>query len=225
MKTTKKKLFLLLCFPISLFGQHNYQEPEDFNLGMEVFDVYFSVFDYSYFPSFSPIGWSKDGCFAFREGIAGEFSSNDAVSVYSMITDNNIATLLLDEKLGRLDGGYEQNDNWDEHSDSINQLLYKYKIHDGKFGEFNTSPYIDEYKIVLGKKNSSFNLSLESKTPDTSLIIVEKEFEEDIFFVGYFLSPFENRIAIVLIEAGIAEGEDRFWNLHIYGKKIPESNY
>ena len=223
MKTIKKILFLLLCFPIYLFGQHNYQEPEDFDLGMEVFDVYFSVFDYSYFPSLSPIGWSKDGCFAFREGIAGEFSSNDAVSVYSMITDNNLATLwLAGEHYGQDFWIDEHSDTWDEHSDSINQLLYKYKIHDGQFGEFHTSPYISDFKIVLEKEDSFFNLSLESKTPDTSLIIVEKEFEEDIFFVGYFLSPFENRIAIVLIEAGIAEGEDRFWGLRIYGKKIPE---
>ena len=216
MKTIKKILFLLLCFPIYLFGQHNYQEPKDFDLDMEIFDVYFSVFDYSYFPSFSPIGWSKDGCFAFREAHGGEMCCDDNIQVFNTITDEYLDLVSI-ASVGA--GDYS---SWAQKKDTINQLLHRYRINDSKIGKFNTSPYINDFKIVLGKENSSFNLSLESKMPDTSLIIVEKEFEEDIFFVGYFLSPFENRIAILLIEAYTEEGEERIWNLHVYGKKIPQ---
>jgi len=216
----KKILVLLLCCPIYVLGQHTYKEPEVFDIRSEIFDVYFSVFNESYFPSFSPIGWSKDGCFAFREEFQGEMFGYDVVSVYSMITDENIENFYIAE--------FEDNADytWGQKKYTINQLLHRYKIHDGKFGEFNTYPYISDFKIALEKKDSFFHLLLESKTPDTVLTIVEKEFDgEDIFFIGYFLSPFEDRVAILLIEAGSAEGEVRGWNLHIYGKKIPESNY
>ena len=177
--------------------------------------------------NYYPIGWSRDGNIAFRkftafDGIGGCL---DEIIIQSMITDKILKTVKLDEF------SPEYSDDWNNHCDleqtwrrerrTVLKYLNRYEIEDNSFGRLNKSKEItsrnENYTIKLSKeirRRYEFNdvnqlqyrlkvyYSGESKTISKDIISAH-----NIDYLGYYKSPFEDRVVIVLQFQDAQEGE------------------
>ena len=169
--------------------------------------------------NYYPIGWSRDGNIAFRQfksfdGIGGCL---DEIIIQSMITDKTIKSIKLDEASGE-----DDNIDWNQHCNleqtwrrerrTIVKYLNRYEIEDNSIGQIIKSKEIitnkGEYRIKLSQytereyENSGYNqtkytlkvyLNGRSKTISKKVISAH-----NIDYLGYYKSPFEDRVVIVL---------------------------
>lgn len=197
---------------------------EDKFMGHDRYSVPNNQIDYEFYwngSNYYPIGWSRDGNIAFREfrEFDGAGGCQDNLIVQSMVTDKIIKDIQLDFFM---DGSVG---DWDDHCDfekiwrkerrTILKYLNRYEIQDNSFGFMNKSKEITsnnrEYKIKLsqdlletydgynyeGENRTSYKLKVyvngRSKTISKATIRAH-----NIDYIGYYKSPFEERIAIVL---------------------------
>ena len=179
--------------------------------------------------NYYPIGWSRDGKIAFRQftsfdGIGGCL---DEIVIQSMITDKILKTITLDEF------NPEESEDWDNHCDldrtwekerrTVLKYLNRYEIDDNSFGLINDSDKImtndGEFRIKLsqsllekfsdetGRENrTKYKLKVyfdgSSKTISSEVISAH-----NVDYLGYYKSPFENRVLIVLQYQDVSYGE------------------
>ena len=179
--------------------------------------------------SYYPIGWSRDGNIALRkftsfDGIGGCL---DEIVIQSMITDKILKTIKLDEF------NPEESEDWDNHCDldrtwnrerrTVLKYLNRYEIEDHSFGIINTSDRIktsdggfriklsqsllEEFSDETGRENrTKYKLKVyldgDSKTISSEVISAH-----NVDYLGYYKSPFENRVVIVLQYQDSSYGE------------------
>ena len=231
-----KKLFLLLlCVPLISLSQI-FTEPTTLNL----IEVELDEFGYGgNLPIFGPIGWSKDGIFAYQmtycDGGCGCCSNE--INVVSAKTDKGIDGIHLpsDEN-----GSIES--SWNEKQKEIDKVLLKYNIRNTGFGEFYKSnkigdfeiifskniiecpddgwiygaEYENHYKLLIGNDNIGYK-KVTSGTQDCGSF--------GLSFKGYFISPFEERILIVLSSYSLGYEAEEDYDLHFYGCSLNPSTF
>ena len=228
----KKGLFLLMCLLI-LFScggdkrnieEDKFEQHENYSVPIKQigYEFYWNGSDYY------PIGWSRDGIIAFRkftsfDGIGGCL---DEVIIQSMITDKIIKVIKLDEARGDDDNvDWDQHCNleqtWNRENSAILKYLNRYKVEDNSFGELMKSKEIitnfGDFKIKLSQytkriyENDDYNqieytlkVFLHGKSKKISQEII---LAHNIDYLGYYKSPFEDRVMIVLQFQDSQEGE------------------
>ena len=179
--------------------------------------------------NYYPIGWSRDGKIAFRQftsfdGIGGCL---DEIIIQSTISDKILKTIKLDEF------NPEESEDWDNHCDldqtwnrerrTILKYLNRYEIEDNSFGLINTSTRIrtsdGEFKIKLsqslleefsdetGRENSTKYKLKVYFDGDSKTISNDRITAHNVDYLGYYKSPFENRVIIVLQYQDSSYGE------------------
>ena len=179
--------------------------------------------------SYYPIGWSRNGKIAFRQftsfdGIGGCL---DQIIIQSMITDKILKTIKLDEF------NPDVSEDWDNHCDldqtwnkqrrTILKYLNRYEIEDNSFGLINDSDKIrtndGEFRIKLSQsllEEFSDETGAENRTKyklkvyfdgNSKTISSEVISAHNVDYLGYYKSPFENRILIVLQYQDVSYGE------------------
>ena len=179
--------------------------------------------EYEYFwngSDYYPIGWSRDGKIAFRkftvfDGIGGCL---DEIVIQSMITDKILKNITLDEfnpeESEDGDNHCDLERTWNRERSTVLKYLNNYEIEDNSFGIINASDrirtndgefriklsqsLIEEFSYETGRGNRTrYTLKVDfkgySKTISSELISAH-----NVDYLGYYKSPFENRIVIVL---------------------------
>ena len=150
----KKLLLLLIVIPLTFFGQSNNNLPIiDLDIAIEP-EEGDDTPNFDVIPIFRPIGWNKDGEFAYKITKCDDMCGCciDYICIRSIITDR-----VIDE----IHRG-EQSQKSDSYKDSINEikeinlLLSKYRIEKTGFGELIHSNKINQYDIVF-KQNEITN--------------------------------------------------------------------
>ena len=206
----KKLLLILLCLP--MIGSGQVKNPKS-KKSLKAIDFGFELADskkrFSYYVHYAEpklIGWSKEGDIAYSYDSPidhGATELAESIVIRSMITNKVIASSYI----------LHSDDN---RNDKTREFLAKYKIDNSGLGELNKSAYVDDLKIVLddevlsvqGKWVSSFYWCQKN-------ILLDSE-SEYIYFSGYFKSPYDNIIAIALINFHSIEEEDYF-DVNFYG--------
>ena len=224
----KKIILFLFIIPLTIFGQ-KYQEPDLVNL----IDAEYSGMG-SNFPEFGLIGWSKDGLFAYREilsdGWIGTYADN--IIIYNLKNDEIVESFSF--SISNEYDGIEYppgNSPWEYFQRSINRLLSKYEIIQAYSNKFYTKKYIDKYEIIIKNRTSTCEWEYDDEYEHEYRLLVGnsktgyKKVGDGLLgcgsssmnFEGYFKSPFENRILIVLSSwtRGFEGEED--WFLHFFG--------
>ena len=188
--------------------------------------------EYEYFwngPDYYPIGWSRDGKIAFRkftvfDGIGGCL---DEIVIQSMITDKILKNITLDEfnpeESEDGDNHCDLERTWNRERSTVLKYLNNYEIEDNSFGIINASDrirtndgefriklsqsLIEEFSYETGRGNRTrYTLKVDfkgySQTISSELISAH-----NVDYLGYYKSPFENRIVIVLQFQDASEGE------------------
>ena len=226
----KKIILFLFIIPLTIFGQ-KYQEPDLVNL----INAEYNESMGSNFPDFGLIGWSKDGLFAYREilsdGGVGTYADN--IIIYNLKNDKIVESFSF--SISNEYDGIEYppgNSPWEYFQRSINRLLSKYEIIQAYSNKFHTKKHIDKYEIVI-KNRTSICEDLEYGNEyehEYRLLVGNSKTgykkvgnglldcgSSSMNFEGYFKSPFENRIIIVLSSYNLGfEGEED-WGLHFFG--------
>jgi len=108
----------------------------------------------TYFPNFGPIGWSKDGIFAYQMiycsggcGCCGNY-----IYVKSAKTDEHIENIDLGsyrewDEVGELD--------WTQNQREIDRVLLKYNIRNTGFGKFYRNNKVDNFEIILKQRSNN----------------------------------------------------------------------
>ena len=210
-----KKTLILLCFPIFLFSQKTYNFPNSYDFEIERFDLEYNWG--SNYANLYPVGWSNDGKIAYLSTILypeglGAFVSSFIIQ--DMKTDEIIEVVYFDEFADEINIKEE----WFNNS-KIHDLLNYHKIKNEGFGEINFSSFTSSFKILFEKKSENYELSA-YYGQDSSKVISYFQSDESMFYGGFFKSPYEERIAILIIvrSAGF-EGEQDF-DFNFYGKKL-----
>ena len=154
------------------------------------------------------IGWSKEGNIAYSYDYPidpGFTELEEMIVIKSMITNEVIASYYIHHS------DYNRNDK-------TRKFLETYKIDNSGLGELNKSPYVDNLKIVFGDEL----LSVQGKFVSNfywcqkNILLETYSYSEDIYFSGYFKSPYDNIIAIALVNFYRIEEEDYF-SVNFYG--------
>ena len=227
-----KKPLLLLIIPLLSFGQDYFYPPEKMNLSLQ--ERFGSVFNN---PEFYPIGWSDDGLFAYKmiycDGGCG--CCSNSIIIQSAKSDKIIDHFMLPSDEDEFEGTEE--DKWRESTRNINAFLNKYNIENTGLGKLYTSKRVNDFNIILRTNSIQYNTDencyhLENDVVTTYNIqvgnkdlgyktITKKEaeciYESDINYVGYFKSPFENRIIVVIAEEHQGFEAETEYDLYFYG--------
>ena len=193
------------------FKEHNtYSMPKN----MIEYEFYWNGSNYY------PIGWSRNGKIAFRQftsfdGIGGCL---DQIIIQSMITDKILKTVKLDEFNPDVsedwDNHCDLDQTWDKQRRTVLKYLNRYEIEDNSFGLINDSDKIrtndGEFRIKLSQsllEEFSDETGAENRTKyklkvyfdgNSKTISSEVISAHNVDYLGYYKSPFENRILIVL---------------------------
>ena len=204
--------------------EHDHTSNEDFFVSHDRYSVPSRQIEYEFFwngSNYYPIGWSRDGNIAFREfrefdGIGGCL---DQIHIQSMVTDKVIKTIDIDEFDPEISEDWDNHCNldqtWQRERRSILKYLNRYEIQDNSFGFMNKSKQImsnnRKYTIKLsqdlletydgynyeGQNRTSYKLKvyLDGRSKTISKGIIHAH---NIDYLGYYKSPFEERLVIVL---------------------------
>jgi hypothetical protein len=233
----KKLLLLLLCVPLISLSQ-NFTEPKKIDL------IQIEIDEYGHgtnLPIFAPIGWSKDGLFAYQMTYCngGCGCCTDYISVESAKTDKRIDKINLPSEINEWVGP-----SWHEGQREIDRVLLKYNILNTGFGDFYRLNFIGDFEIIF--KNDIF----ECDEPDDGWEYSEQNENHYILllgndnlgfkkvargiedcgsfglsFEGYFISPFEDRILIVLSSYSLGFEAEEDYDLHFYGCSLDLSTF
>ena len=213
-----KKLLLILFFlPSMVLSQGVFNFPDLYNLNIDRFDTEENWG--SNYNDFYPIGWSVDGKIAYLTII--EYQSGIGGFVCQFIIKN----MKNDKVIDSIDFDFSDasfiKKNWHNDSLSIHYLLNKHKIQNDGFGKFNFSSSTKSFKIIFAKGNNKYKLST-FLYPDSINLIADLDYGDwdKLYYGGYFESPFEDRIAILIVRRRDGfEGEHDF-GIEFYGKKL-----
>ena len=229
----KKLLLILLCVPLIGFSQI-FTEPTTLNL-IDEYDPNWSPGNN--LPIFGPIGWSKDGIFAYQmtycAGPCLDCCGN-YISVESAKTDKQIDVIDLNsEENGSIES------SWNQNQKEIDSLLLKYNIRNTGFGEFYRSNKLENFEIILKQRSNNrcddpvFGTSINyqvllgnNKVGYKRVTSGEIEcLYTGLNFEGYFISPFEDRILIVLSAATQGYEGEKDYDLYFYGCSLNPSTF
>jgi len=234
----KKLLLLLLCIPLISLSQI-FTEPSTLNLIDVEIDEYGG--HGTNLPIFAPIGWSNDGVFAYQrvkcDGGCG--CCTNYISIASAKTDKEIG------KINLLSGDWDPDESsWNENQKEIDRVLSKYNIQNTGFGEFYRSYRIDNFEIIFSKNiivcaESDYNGEYGEEYVNHYRLLIGNDNigykkvtsgTQDcgsfgLSFEGYFISPFEDRILIVLSSYSLGYEAEEDYDLHFYGCSLNLSTF
>lgn len=207
-----RNILLLLFFTPSLFYSQNYQVPRG--------HIYHKICEECEGPSYTPIGWSKKGNLAFlkNSSYAGYGGCKYEIIVQNLGTDKILNAILIEE-----DSPNHPNDNgcdiylsWRKKQKSVDDMLGYYEITNGYFGDIIEQNSVQSSTGTYSFKLSSTILSTydnadcegENKLKyylkvylNGKSVTVSKNYSleaDDIEILGYYRSPVEERILIIL---------------------------
>ena len=158
-------------------------------------------------PNFYPIGWSKDGKFAYKITRCDDMCGccTNGISIIDAITDQEVEYLDFGE------GGGEFPDiTTKDSSIKVRETLLRNDIVIGSVNTLINSEKINNYNIVLHQKKLNiqkysgsdieYNLMVGNnkigyKTVSKGLI---EDNHIDLQYLGYFINPYEDRILILI---------------------------
>ena len=218
----RRLVFILFLFftPLVIISQ-DYNQPNN----IEVVDAEYDYGSGTNFPEFRPIGWSKNGYFVYQiilsEGGFGVYENS--INIISAKTDQILASIsLIDEETH--DGSGNEN-GWLENKKEINRMLSEYKIDDRREIEFYSKNTIEDFSVSLkkiyavcddaeyGEKNVDFEIVVRNKNFGKKIVSSGSlECMWSVNIEGYIISPFEDRILIILssLYRGF-EGEEDYY--------------
>ena len=209
----KKLLLILLCLPMMFScGIENNKNLEIPDFGFEHADSQMGLSYYVHYYKPKLIGWSENGKIAYsytQEHTEDGYELGEQIVIQSMITDEKIVSIWISDS----DGDSEE---------KIELLLSQHNI-DGKgLGNLHKTAYVDEFKIVFDKEE----LLIQGGEIEDWMChkIISSNLEGNIYFSGYFKSPYENRIAIGLIHYYTFEEEDYF-TINFFGCDLNKDSF
>ena len=226
----KKLLLILLCVPLITISQ-------DYKT-LEVIDAEYNTSMGTNFPDFSPIGWSKNGEFAYQIIIhqGGIGLVENSIYVISTKTDQVLDSInLIDWE--NWDGSINPHTKGKE----INRILSKYNIDDNKEIEFYSKNTIEDFSIFLDEKYTTtqdycgcsecsdveYKIIVDNKILGDKMVTYGSEhcLNVGLGIEGYIISPFEERILIILSGShnGFESEEDYFINF--FGCSLDPSTF
>ena len=228
----KKLLLLLLCVPLIGFGQSNNNLPIiDLGIHINEWKENEPIPPFDVIPQFKPIGWNKDGNFAYQITKCDDMCGCciDYICIRSIITDEVIDEIHFGE------GGYGRVPYDISFKDSINQvnmLLSKHKIQKTGFGKLIHSDKINQYDIILkqnnwGQSRSEYTILIGNNKTGFKRVsegVVEWP-RTDLNYIGYFKYPFENRILILFSSVISGHAETDWHTLHFVGCSLNPSTF
>ena len=223
----KKLLLLLLCLPMIGFGQ-NISNFKTFDLGINIVGGWDDVV-----PLFTPIGWSKNGKFAYHNAMCDDMCGccTNELIIFNSILDENIEYLDFVE----IEGDADIENVFTKDSIEIKNILTQNNIVYGNMGQFIKSSKIDDYNIVLDQKKvldkyddewdlkNSFDLEYKLMVGNNNIgyKTVSQDVINDNFqrlqYLGYIKSPFENRILILFSNCNLGIENTYTYSLYIFG--------
>ena len=226
----RSTLFLLIFLPFISFSQSNI-DLKNLDLGIDIGPGWTDVT-----PQFKPIGWSKDGKFAYRNTMCDDMCGccTNGIAVISAITDETVEYLDFGEGGGDF-GSISMKDSIME----VRKTLSRNNIVIGSVGQFVKSNKINDYNIVLNQKIISArdggdigfdleyklivgNNNIGYKTVSKGLIT---DNHQDLQYLGYIKSPFENRILILFSDCSFGL-ESTYWHqLYIVGCNLNQKTF
>jgi hypothetical protein len=226
----KTKFLLLIFYPFLSFSQNN-SDLKTLDLGINIVGGWTDVT-----PKFKPIGWSKDGKFAYKNTMCDDMCGccTDGIAVISAITDETIEYLHFGEGGGDF-GEISMKDSIME----VKKTLSRNNIVFGSVGQFIKSNKINDYEIVLNQKiirprdgyDIGFNLEYKLivgnnkigyKTVSKGLIT---DNNQDLQYLGYIKSPFEDRILIIFSDCSLGIEVTYTYSLYIVGCNLSKRSF
>lgn len=193
-----------------------------------------SLWSLDYYDTIIPLGFSKDGNFTYLR-----FKNGDAISFWSL----NVKSLVTDELLYYNDWDsngyrYDQSDFntvLSEEADLISSIFLKYSIEGSislnistfpllnKNSEFNVSLLreegeIDEYLQTMGLKKSKVKVVVTKDSGEKIIGSFEEHMESTVF--GYIKSPYEERIAVLILRPSIGFEGSKAHTYLIFGSSL-----
>ena len=239
----KKLLLLLLLIPLTFFGQNNNLPIIDLDIAIEP-EEGDDTPNFDVIPIFRPIGWNKDGEFAYKITKCDDMCGCciDYICIRSIITDKVIDAIdfgEISDHVNKIDFGEHRHVPYQDSTNKVNLMLSKHKIQKTGFGKLIHSDKINQYDIIL-KENKLKNYESYGwgrETRYTMLVgndkigfkkISEGIAEEplgDLNYIGYFKYPFENRILILFTSATWEEEETNWHTLHFVGCSLDRRTF
>ncbi|MCP4439237.1 MAG: hypothetical protein GY810_09880 [Aureispira sp.] len=218
------KIFIILTalFVSNLGNAQKYSFPKEVNFYGDLQADNFEGSNFGLHDSFFPIGWSSDGKFAYIKETANEAGMYFiGLYIQNVITDKIIAKKVYPIEEDGADD-IQSLGIWEKHYSTFERLLSKHNIsskHSPQLIKKKTFEIADiKYAVKLESKRDKLDgmnyfgaithakIYLTSKKLGTKRVYSYKEIELpnmlDINIVGYFKSPWENRIIIVSEEVG-----------------------
>lgn len=230
----KKLLLLLLLIPLTFFGQNN----KNLIIDLGIYQTQDESMIFDVIPQFKPIGWNKDGNFAYQITKCDDMCGCciNYISIKSVITDQVIDAICFGENgNGRVPDDISYKDS----TNKVNLLLAKYKIQQTGFGKLIHSDKINQYDIILKenklKNYESYGWGREARY--TVLVGNDKigfkkvseglieDASDELNYIGYFKDPFENRILILFSSSSAGEAETNWHTLHFVGCSLERRTF
>jgi hypothetical protein len=219
----KKNILIFILIPLISLSQSN-RSLETIDLGIiETPGGWDDVI-----PQFKPIGWSKDGKFAYRNTMCDDMCGccTDGIAVISAITDETVEYLPCGEG-----GGDFREMSMKDSIMEVRKTLSRNSIVVGSVGQFIKSNQINDYNIILNQKrisaregaNIGFDLeyklivgnnNIGYKTVSGGIIT---DLDQDLQYLGYIKSPFEDRILILFSDCSLGLEMTYRYDLYLVG--------
>jgi hypothetical protein len=233
----KKLLLLLIVIPLTFFGQSNNNLPIiDLDIAIEP-EEGDDTPNFDVIPIFRPIGWNKDGEFAYKITKCDDMCGCciDYICIRSIITDEVIDAIdfgEISDHVNKIDFGEHRHVPYQDSTNKVNLMLSKHKIQKTGFGKLIHSDKVNQYDIILKQNNW-----MQSRSEYTILIgnnkIGSKRVSEgvvewplaDLNYIGYFKYPFENRILILFSSVIDGHAETNWHTLHFVGCSLDPKTF
>lgn len=191
-----------------IFSWDNYNEDQIRDIKKEL--------DQNIYSPFEMIGWSKNGLFAYRyryyidaapavvyniailNSITDEIIENDSITVYGWNSDNESSYIEYKNKwnnmlekyniIGRIEDPISSNFKNDLQIFPINNISCWFDYTIIKYDEWDTNDII-KWKMIIG--NNTIQKTITEKSERPYVNIAGRK------ILGYFKSPYENRIVVV----------------------------
>lgn len=185
----------------------------------------------TYYDSLVPLGFSREGNFAFLKYYNGDAIAYWSLSVRSLVTDEVLYyqdwsedgylydspdfKTLLDSEKEFLESIYFKYDI--EFSDKIQLSKFPYKMNNSEIDVTLTTEELptDEYLQTMGLKNSKVDVIVSNGIGSKKIGSYEQHKNSVVF--GFIKSPFENRVAVLILKASLGFEGSTAHSFHIYG--------
>ena len=229
----KKLLLLLLLIPLTFFGQNN----KNLIIDLGIYQTQDESMIFDVIPQFKPIGWNKDGSFAYQITKCDDMCGCciDYICIRSIITDEVIDAINFgeaSEHVNEIDFGEHGHVPYQDSTNKVNLMLSKHKIQKTGFGKLIHSDKINQYDIILKQNNwwqsrSEYTILVGNNKIGFKRVsegVVELP-RADLNYIGYFKYPFENRILILFSSVIDGHAETNFHTLHFVGCSLDPKTF